>query len=68
MSAYNLVTFADIFCVQRGIGLTIDTFAAVGLGPVARFQAAMAIFLCCCTASYLYFAIQPGLKADNLSQ
>ncbi len=68
MSAYNLVTFAGIFCVQWGIGLAIDAFAAAGLGPVARFQAAMSVFLGCCTVSYLYFVIQPGLKADNLSQ
>ena len=68
LSAYNLVIFSGVFCVQWGIGLAIDAFAAVGLEPVARFQAAMAIFLCCCTASYLYLAIQPDLKADNLSQ
>ena len=68
LSAYNLVIFSGVFCVQWGIGLAVDAFAAVGLEPVARFQAAMAIFLCCCTASYLYLAIQPDLKADNLSQ
>jgi MFS family permease len=68
MSAYNLVTFSGIFCVQWGIGLTIDAFAAAGLGPAASFRAAMGVFLCCCIASYAYFVSQPGLKVDNLSQ
>ena len=68
LSAYNLVIFAGVFCVQWGIGLAIDAFAAAGFGPVARFQAAMGVFLCCCVASYAYFVSQPGLKVDNLSQ
>ena len=68
LSAYNLVIFSGVFCVQWGIGLAIDAFAAAGLGPVARFQAAMGVFLCCCMASYAYFVSQPGLKVDNLSQ
>ena len=65
LSGYNLVIFSGIFCVQWGLGLAIDAFAAAGLGPVARFQAAMGAFLCCCIASYAYFVSQPGLKADN---
>ena len=68
LSAYNLVIFAGVFCVQWGIGLAIDAFAAAGFGPVARFQAAMGVFLCCCIASYAWFVSQPGLKVDNLSQ
>ena len=68
LSAYNLVIFSGVFCVQWGIGLAIDAFARAGLGPVARFQAAMGVFLCCCVASYAYFVSQPGIKVDNLSQ
>ena len=68
LSAYNLVIFSGVFCVQWGIGLAIDAFAGVGLSPVARFQAAMGVFLCCCVASYAYFVSQPGIKVDNLSQ
>ena len=48
LSAYNLVIFAGVFVVQWGIGLLIDAFAALGLAQVASFQAAMAVFLCCC--------------------
>jgi MFS family permease len=68
LSGFNLVIFSGVFFVQWGIGLAIDAFAAAGLGPVARFQAAMGVFLCCCIASYAYFVSQPGLKVDNLSQ
>jgi len=62
MSAYNLMIFAGVFTVQWGIGLLIDVFAALGLAQVASFQAAMAVFLCCCIASYGYFL---SVRADN---
>jgi hypothetical protein len=48
--------------MQWGIGLLIDAFAAMGLAPVASFQSAMAVFLCCCIASHGYFL---SVKADN---
>ena len=67
LTAYNLIIFSGVFCVQWGIGLAIDAFATAGLGPVACFQAAMGVFLCCCTASYAYFVSQLGVKVDNLS-
>jgi len=62
LSAYNLMIFAGVFVVQWGIGLLIDVFAALGLGAVASFQAAMAVLLCCCIASYGYFL---SVRADN---
>ena len=62
MSAFNLVTFAGVFIAQWGLGLLIDVFAALGLAQVEQFQAAMAVYLCCCTAAYGYFV---WLKADN---
>lgn len=62
LSAYNLMIFAGVFTVQWGIGLLIDVFAAFGLARVASFQAAMAVFLCCCIASYGYFL---SVRADN---
>ena len=65
MSAFNLVTFAGVFIAQWGLGLLIDVFAGLGLGQVERFQAAMAVYLCCCIAAYGYFA---WLKADNSVQ
>lgn len=61
LTAYNLVIFAGVFVMQWGIGLLIDVFQAMGLGDVASFQAALAVFLCCCLASYAFFH---GAKAD----
>jgi hypothetical protein len=65
LSAYNLVIFSGVFAAQWSLGLLIDGFAALGLGPVASFQAAMAVFLCCCIAAYGCFI---SLKADNSPQ
>ena len=65
LSAYNLLIFAGVFVVQWGIGLLIDGFGVAGLSEVASFQAAMAVFLCCCIASYGYFMM---VSADNSPQ
>ena len=65
LSAYNLVIFSGVFVAQWGIGLLVDAFAALGLGTVASFQAAMGVFLCCCIASYGYFL---SVNADNSPQ
>lgn len=65
MSAYNLVIFAGVFVVQWGFGLLVDAFMAQGLTTVASFQAALAVFLCCASASYAYFL---SCKADNSIQ
>ena len=65
LSAYNLGIFAGVFVVQWGIGLLIDGFASSGLSQSMSFQAAMAVYLCCCIASYAYFL---SIKADNSPQ
>ena len=65
LSAYNLVVFAGVFVAQWSLGLLIDGFAALGWGPVASFQAAMVVFLCCSVAAYGYFI---SVKADNSGQ
>jgi len=65
LSAYNLGIFAGVFVVQWGIGLLIDGFASSGLSQALSFQAAMAVYLCCCIASYAYFL---SIKADNSPQ
>ena len=65
LSAYNLVVFAGVFVAQWSLGLLIDGFAALGWGPVASFQAAMVVFLCCSVAAYGYFI---SVKADNSAQ
>ncbi len=65
MSAYNLGIFAGVFVVQWGIGLLMDGFASSGLSQAVSFQAAMAVYLCCCIVSYAYFL---SIKADNSPQ
>jgi hypothetical protein len=62
LSGYNLVIFSGVFTVQWGIGLLVDAFQSSGFGTVASFQGAMAVLLCCCMASYLYFL---SVKVDN---
>ena len=62
LSAFNLIIFAGVFTVQWGIGLLVDAFAALGLAPIASFQAAFGVFLCCCIAAYGYFLYA---KVDN---
>ena len=64
LSAYNLVIFGGVFVMQWGIGLLIDGFGAIGLGEVASFRAAMAVFLGCIILAYGYFM----LAKDNSSQ
>ncbi|MFP5396826.1 MAG: MFS transporter [Gammaproteobacteria bacterium] len=55
LSAFNLVIFAGVFCVQWGIGLLIDALQALGWARVPAFQAAFAVFAVACAASYLWF-------------
>ena len=55
LSAYNLVIFGGVFCVQWGIGVLIDALVAAGWGRIAAFQAAFAVFAAASAASYLWF-------------
>ena len=65
LSGFNLIIFSGVFTVQWGIGLLVDAFAAIGLAPLASFQAAFSVFLCCCIAAYGYFLYT---KVDNSTQ
>ena len=55
LSAYNLLVFSGVFAVQWGIGLAIDGFRALGWTEMSAFQMAMAIYLLCTVASYVFF-------------
>jgi MFS family permease len=55
LSAYNLVVFAGVFCIQWGIGLVIDVFRELGLSSLVAFQAAFGSLAVCCALSYLWF-------------
>jgi predicted MFS family arabinose efflux permease len=65
LSAYNLVIFAGVFCVQWGIGLLIDALRAWGLADADAFRVAFATFGVCCVGAYAWF-VRPGRAgADN---
>ncbi len=55
LSAFNLVIFSGVFCVQWGIGLLIDGLRAAGWAEVAAFRGAFAIFGALCLLAYLWF-------------
>jgi hypothetical protein len=58
LSAYNLVIFVGVFCVQWGIGLAIDALTARGWDRPDAFRAAFAAFGVCCAAAYLWFLVR----------
>ncbi|MES2959549.1 MAG: MFS transporter [Pseudomonadota bacterium] len=67
LSAFNLVIFLGVFCVQWGIGLTIDALLSIGWPRVAAIRASFGLLALVCTLSYAWFlgharghASQPG--------
>ncbi|MFO1291595.1 MAG: MFS transporter [Rubrivivax sp.] len=60
LSAFNLVIFAGVFCIQWGIGLAIDLGASAGLDEAAAMRAAFAAFGACALAAYLWFLQRRG--------
>jgi predicted MFS family arabinose efflux permease len=58
LTAYNLVIFVGVFCVQWGIGLVIDALATRGWARPDAFRAAFAAFGLCCVAAYLWFLVR----------
>ena len=55
LSAYNLLIFGGVFCLQWGIGLTIDALGAIGWTRVASFQAAMGLLALGCALAQAWF-------------
>jgi MFS family permease len=55
LTAYNLVIFTGVFCVQWGIGLAIDGLTALGWARADAFRAAFAGFGACAAAAYAWF-------------
>lgn len=55
LSAFNLVIFGGVFCIQWGIGLLIDALRGQGMDEISAFRAAFAAFGICCVASYAWF-------------
>ena len=68
LSAFNLVVFVGVFCVQWGIGLAIDALRTLGWSTPSAYRAAFAIFALCSALSYAWFLGWRGEQspsADN---
>lgn len=59
LSAYNLVIFLGVFCVQWGLGLMIDGLTWLGWTRALAYQGAFALLASACLASYLWFLLFP---------
>jgi hypothetical protein len=55
LTAYNLVIFMGVFCMQWGFGLAVDAGLWLGLGVTAAFQAALLVYGLLCVGAYVYF-------------
>jgi hypothetical protein len=55
LSAFNLVIFSGVFCLQWGIGLVIDGLVWAGWEYRTAFRAALGLFGLTCLGSYLWF-------------
>jgi len=58
LSAYNLVIFSGIFCVQWAIGLAVDGLIALGWDTATSFRGAVALFGLCGVAAYAVFLVR----------
>ncbi|MDO8420513.1 MAG: MFS transporter [Rubrivivax sp.] len=65
LSAFNLVIFGGVFCIQWGIGLLIDGLRTLGLGEAEAFRAAFIAFGLCCVMAYIWFLRGGRSGADN---
>ncbi len=65
LSAYNLVIFAGVFCIQWGLGLAIDGLKMMGLDELAAFRGAFALFGAGSALSYLWFLRRGRAAAHN---
>ena len=55
LSAFNLVIFSGVFCIQWGIGLAVDALRQAGLSEAGAFRLSFAIFGACCALSYFWY-------------
>lgn len=55
LSAFNLVIFSGVFCVQWGLGLLVDALRGAGLAEGDAFRVAFGVLGLCCAAAYAWF-------------
>ena len=65
LSAFNLVIFAGVFCVQWGLGLLIDALRAAGLHEALAFRSAFATWGLLCVLAYGWFLWWGQPATDN---
>ncbi len=65
LSAFNLLIFAGVFCVQWGIGLLVDALLQAGLTEPDAFRAALGLFGMGVLMAYLWFLRGARQGADN---
>ena len=66
LSAFNLVIFAGVFCVQWGIGLLMDALQRYGLTEADALRAAFAALAACAAAAYGWFLRHRPRATHNL--
>lgn len=65
LSAFNLVIFSGVFCIQWGIGLAVDALRQAGLSEAGAFRLSFAIFGACCALSYFWY-LRPLARGREL--
>lgn len=65
LSAFNLVIFAGVFCVQWGLGLFIDALRAAGLAEALAFRSAWVAFGLLAALAYGWFLWRGRQAVDN---
>lgn len=64
LSAFNLVIFSGVFCVQWGVGLMVDGFKARGWSEPDAFRVSMAILGLCCLGAYAWFVYRSPKRSS----
>ena len=67
LSAFNLVIFSGVFCVQWGIGLVVDVLQVLGSTEVDAFRMALGLLGVCTAAAYAWFLHKRSAAGGNRS-
>lgn len=65
LSAFNLVIFGGVFCIQWGMGLLIDLFQGLGWTTLAAYRGTFSVFAMCGFLSYAWFIWPRAATAEN---
>ena len=68
LSAFNLVIFSGVFCLQWGMGVMIQLLTQLGLPDTEAFQVTFALFGVMASVAYAWFLLTGREGADNPSE